>query len=288
MPIRSVVRLSLALLLLIGPSGSLRVTEAAAEPAQAAITAAADNRRKMNLVGRLGMLSQYLSRLVCYHSLGPHAAPHPNELGFASELFTQTLEDLRKGSPTQDIKPVTEPDIQVALDRTASIWKGFAQAVESRDLDAAIRLEPGLLDAAETTLRLLEARNKETGVAPGVAAAIRFGGLQRVRTQKATKEYCLVVAGRDVTASKQRLAATLIQIDGAQRSLFNVEGPSAGEISDQMAAVATQWAALRALLAGAVDGGSPTNEDLISVARGNAAVMKALSTLIEIYELVED
>jgi hypothetical protein len=265
------------------------VYQPVASQAQAAlptITPADDNTRKLNLVSQLAMLSQYLPRSLCFSLLRPNA-PQPNEIGFASELFNQTLDDLRKGSEIQEILPVTEPDIRAALDRTALIWKDFAAAVAARDAAAAVKLDPELLATAQSALQLLEARNKATGVKPGIAAALRFGGVQRMLTQKASKEFCLVAADRDAGANKQRLAATVAQIDGALRLLLNVDGPDTGEIADQLATVEKRWAGLRAVLLRATEGASPTPEDVNAVALSNVAVMTAFSRLVEIYELAE-
>jgi len=212
----------------VQPQAQAQVQAQAAPPA---ITAADDNTRKLNLVSQLAMLSQYLPRSLCFGLIRQHAT-QSSELGFASELFNQTLDDLRKGSDIQEILPVTEPDIVAALDRTALIWKDFAAAVAARDAAAAVKLDPDLLAAAQSALQLLEARNKATGVKPGIAAVLRFGGVQRMLTQKASKEFCLVAADRDADANKQRLAATVAQIDDALRLLLNVDGPDTGEIAE--------------------------------------------------------
>ena len=266
---------------------------ARAQAPEAAISVAADGKRKINLAGRQRMLTQLLAKATCFISLGVDDKAQANVMWTTHDIFEEVLVALRKGNAELRMLPEQDPQILAALDTIAKHWMSYGRAVQQGDLPAVIEQNIVLLNAINDSVTLFEKRYGAAGkVPPEIAAAINIAGRQRMLSQKASKELCLIAAGSDVAGNRASLVATMDLFERSLRALRDGEAtmglrPAPNDaIRGLIKTGEAEWAKLKAVLARVAQGGTAGVSEVASVASLNMPVLEAMEDIVEAYEEV--
>lgn len=248
-------------------------------------------RRKINLAGRQRMLTQFMAKATCYVSLGIDDKAQISEVYSMHDLFEQTLVDLTKGSTEFKMLPEKDPDVLAAIDVVRKDWALYSRAVTQGDLRAIIAQNGVVLGASNDAVTVLQKKHGAGGkVAPEIAAAINIAGRQRMLSQKASKEHCLMAAGEDVEANKTNLKATIALFEASLRALRDGDkamglAPAPGQaILDLIKEGEEEWLKFREILDRAVKGAKPSLEETATAARLNTTVLEIMNDIVELYE----
>ncbi len=262
--------------------------------------AVTDGTRKINLSGRQRMLSQRMAKAACFASLGVLTDAHLIQAREAHNLFEQTLKDLRHGSTEQGLTPETSPRILTELDGVDELWNLYGVSVELAAEDRAAA-QISLWQIADLNLPLLRQLHRTVGeferqygnsgpVHPVLSFAINIAGRQRMLTQKASKEFCLILAGRQAAENRQALAATVALFDQSLHALTNgndemglPQAPTE-EIRTQLRKVQVMWAPLKAILEAVANGSKPSMAEIEKVARANDPVLDEMNRAVWMYD----
>ncbi|MEQ1695803.1 MAG: type IV pili methyl-accepting chemotaxis transducer N-terminal domain-containing protein [Hyphomicrobiaceae bacterium] len=256
-----------------------------------AITAKTDGKRKINLSGRQRMLSQYMAKAVCFANLRVDEKLQLDELQVAHHLFERTLVELRDGSPVQRMLPEEDLKINTALDEVEKVWYVYGKAVKVRDMVAVVDQNLAVLSKSNDVVTLFQKKyGAADTVAPEIAAALNVSGRQRMLTQKASKEFCLVASGMDGTGNRTALKATLELFDKSMAGLkdgsaeLGLGAAPSKAIIDQIGKVNDAWTPMKAIFGKVAEGGAPSPEDVAAISKQNVAVMEAANVIVGLYE----
>jgi hypothetical protein len=268
------------------------LTAASAQAPEKAPSVAMDGKRKINFSGRQRMLSQYMAKAVCFASLGVDEKTQLEEMKFANFLFDQTLKDLRTGNSLQRMLPENDAAILAALDIVAAQWKVYGPAVLKRDIETVMANNVAVLTRMNEAVTLFQKKYGSANVQPETAAALNFSGRQRMLTQKASKEFCLIALGRDEAANRTNLTATIALFEKSMKGLrdgdasMGLKPAPETDIELTIDRAYQMWVPLREVLRRTADGATPSKEDIDEVSRRNVAVMHAMNGIVELYEFM--
>lgn len=274
--------------------GSVLALGGLGSPLQA-MDAASDLKRKINVAGAQRMLSQRMAKSACFRSLGIGGADHAADLDAARTRFSTALAGLRDGNVEMGIQPETNRTVLAALDDVAFRWREYRTALDNAHADrasliiVASRSLP-VLKSANDVVVALEASNPEQGLGADLARLVNVAGRQRMLTQKAAKEFCLIAADIDTEAQRLALAGTVALFDRSLTAL--IEGdPEQGLIGApddlillQLEHVQDIWGPLRAQFQRVIDGGKPGSTSLFMVSANIDSVLKAANEAVWLYE----
>lgn len=260
-----------------------------------AMDLASDLKRKINVAGAQRMLSQRMAKSACFRSMGIGGADHAADLDVSRTRFATALAGLRDGNVEMGMQPETNGDVLAALDDVAGRWGEYQTALENahEDRDSLIivasRSLPVLKSANDVVLAL-EASNTDQGLGADLARLVNVAGRQRMLTQKAAKEFCLIAADIDAEAQRMALAGTVALFDRSLTAL--IEGdPEQGLIGApddviylQLEHIQDIWAPLRAQFQRVIDGGKPGSTSLFMVSANIDSVLKASNEAVWLYE----
>ncbi|MEM8539304.1 MAG: type IV pili methyl-accepting chemotaxis transducer N-terminal domain-containing protein, partial [Pseudomonadota bacterium] len=259
-----------------------------------------DGTRKINLAGRQRMLSQRMAKAACFASLGVLTDQHLTQAREAHSLFEETLRDLRHGNTEQGLAPETSPRILTELDGVEELWNLYGVSVELAAEDRAAA-QISLWQIADLNLPLLRQLHRSVGeferqygnsgiVHPVLALAINIAGRQRMLTQKASKEFCLIVAGRQAAENRKALAATVALFDASLLALtdgndkMGLPQAPTEEIRAQLELVHDKWAQLKTIFEAVSNGSKPTMTEIEQVARRADPVLEEMNRAVWMYD----
>ncbi len=242
----------------------------------AAIDAALDGKTKINLTER-----------------------HLHMLDEASSLFQRTLDGLSKGDEKQGMLPEKNPEVLSNLGEVSSLWADYRPVNESIIASGQISGEQ-LITIARVNLPVLKQMHKTVGVIekvygssgkvhPALALALNISGRQRMLSQKASKEFCLVTAGIDVAANGAALKDTVDLFTRSLEGLIHGDPETAlapaptPEIQAQLEKVQAMWEPLRKVLLEAGNGNVPSHADTEKVATDNDPLLKEMNKAVFMY-----
>ena len=269
-------------------------------PAFAQSGAAIEAARRVNISGRQRMLSQRISKAACFLNIGAETPGAPNELADAVALFETSLQALRRGNLDMGLGPERNPRIRNALVVVADDWDAFSPHLQTA-LDSGFIARPTLAALDASGLQLLGDMNtavNTTASAYGKALpdmplilslTIDLAGRQRMFTQKAAKEFCLIEAGVDVAENRTRLAKTtelFTRTLGALQSGMPgmVMAAPTAEISSQLTDIAAAWAGPKSALDAAASGATLTPAQRAMIVDDMEQVLKMMNHAVSLYE----
>ncbi len=263
------------------------------------ITAAADGKTKINLSGRQRMLSQRMAKAACFASIDVQKDTHIAMLGDAHGLFERTLDGLSKGDNEQGMLPESNPDVLSNLSQVANLWSDYklandeivsAGAVSAAQLEIIAAVNVPVLKQMHKTVGVIETVYGASGdVHPALGLALNVSGRQRMLSQKASKEFCFVVAGVDAEANRAALKDTVELFTTSLNGLIDGDPAKAlapaptPEIRAQLEKVRGMWAPLQAVFQSVIDGATPSAEDIEKVATENNPVLKEMNAAVFMY-----
>lgn len=262
----------------------------AQQGAQATGEQAMSAKRKINLAGRQRMLTQYMAKGSCFVSLGVDEKVQMNEVYAVHDLFDSTLADLRKGNADLKLLPETDPAILAGLQSVQKEWSLYSRAVTQGDLKMVIALNVVVLETMNGVVSQIEKAYGGPGkLAPELAAAINIAGRQRMLSQRASKEHCLIAADLDAAPNRKSLQASIELFELSLDSLLRGNSamglkPAPAKIAEALEAGKVEWLKLKPVLERAARGDKPSLEDVAAVAKLNIAVLEAMEDVVEGYE----
>lgn len=266
-------------------------------PPSAAAEASADaiavsGKRKINLAGRQRMLTQYMAKATCFVFLGVDDKEQMNQVFAMHDLFAKTLVDLRRGNPDLAMLPENNPDILAGLDEVQKRWDVYSRAVMQDRIDDIMTQNLVVLEAMNRTVTIIE-RTYGGGAGklpPEIAAAINISGRQRMLSQRASKEHCLIAAGFNPEVNRNNLAETIAVFENSLAALrdgdaaLRLDKAPNPEILAQIKTGGEAWTALKPVLDRAAKGEHPSIDDVEAVAQQNTRVLDAMDDLVKLYE----
>jgi hypothetical protein len=256
------------------------------------ISVEADGKRKINLSGRQRMLSQVMAKAACFASIAIDETAQLQELKLSQHLFETTLVDLRDGSKIQKLLPETDLAINAALDTMEENWYPFGQAITKRDFATVSSQNTAILTKSNDLVTLFQKKYGTPKVAAS-AATLNIAGRQRMLTQKASKEFCLIAAGKDETENRTALKASVALFEATMLSLktgdakLGLKTPDA-KILEQIAHADEVWKPMSKIFTQLADGSKPSHDQLAAISRQSVPVMEAVNAIVESYENMTD
>jgi hypothetical protein len=259
-----------------------------------------DGKRKINLSGRQRMLSQRMAKAVCFAAIGIQTDSHIEMASDAHDLFDRTLDGLRNGDGEQGLSAEKNPRILTELASVEELWSEYGAAIKSAlggKTDALVSLEL----VARLNLPTLKQMNKAVGeferhygssgtIHPSLALALNISGRQRMLSQKASKEFCLILSGTAVDANRAALSETVALFERSLLGLMDgdddlglPEAPT-DEIYEQLEVVMGLWTPLRDILSKVASGESPTANEIETVARDNNPLLVEMNKAVWMYD----
>ena len=246
------------------------------------------------------MLSQRISKAACFVHIGASTDGQPNQLGDAVALFETSLQALRRGDESMGLGPEQNPDISQALRAVSTDWAAFSQNVQLA-LNTGMVPRPALSVIDTSGLQLLADMNRVVNKTASIygdalpdmplilSLTIDLAGRQRMFTQKAAKEFCLIDAGVDVAENRARLAETTqlfsLTLGALQSGMSGmVMAAPNDDIKDQLAVVAEAWVGPKLALEAAAAGEDISDMGRIAIVNQMERVLALMNEAVGMYE----
>lgn len=284
---RQFLKLLVCALVLVGwPAPGFWVTQA---------LAAGEGSVRINLAGRQRMLSQRMAKAACFAALGIDAQGHLEMAASAHSDFGTVLTGLREGDDTLGLEVEKNLPVLSALDVVDALWAQYghavAQAIEQEDVDLWILAAINSLKV-ETLVKMNMAVTEivsvyaAKGVDPQLAQTINVAGRQRMLSQKASAELCLIVQGLGADVNRGSLRKTVSLFNSSLASLRegtnNLTMPPK-HIAQQLSVVAELWEPMAKILDHTAMGGLPSMDEVTFVAERNNIVLVEMNRAVGMY-----
>lgn len=272
----------------------------AVSPVSAQSDEAIEAARRVNIAGRQRMLSQRMSKAACFISIGADAEAQQVVLQDAFNLFLSSHEALRFGSQTAGLTAERNQRLLDALSIVSTDWSPFSGLIESA-LSQGYVAAPAVARIDETGLVLLGNMNKAVNKIANaygkelpdmpllLSLTIDLAGRQRMFSQKAAKEFCLIDAGINVEANQESLAKTTNLFTLTLGALISgmpgvVMAAPNDEIRGKLEAVSAAWAGPKAVLDQAASGATITDAQRATIIHDMENVLTLMNEAVGMYE----
>lgn len=260
--------------------------------------------RKVNVSGRQRMLSQRMAKAACLMSRDISFASNYDQLTQAYTLFERSDVALRAGDEQLGLSPEALPDVIDALSAIDDPWANYSglleNAVQSGTVDTG-NLESLDRDSRDVlkymniaVFKIARAYAASVAEVPlGLTITIDVAGRQRMLTQKAVKEACLMVTAEDPLVYADRLGETIELFDLSLKALrdgyedVGVIAAPTREIDRKLLEVAGLWEPVRSILDRAAEGQVLSDRDLSKVARMSEPLLQTMNEAVGLYEGAE-
>ncbi|MBL4806744.1 MAG: type IV pili methyl-accepting chemotaxis transducer N-terminal domain-containing protein [Rhodobacteraceae bacterium] len=237
---------------------------------------------RINIAGRQRMLMQRMSKAACFVHLGVNTEAHLEMLASASDLFARSHLALLHGDPDLGIsQPERDLTVQRNLLQVRRRWDIYLPFVASI-------LESGTGDQETVTEvaaggRVLLRRMEETvshivgnysSVLPDVPQiqtnTFNMAARQRMLSQRAGAEFCLIEAGIYVEANTKNLAETIMMFSNTLAALIDgmpgmISAPPNEFVLNKLREVESAWSAPFEVLTRASMGAQISDADRLIV-----------------------
>ena len=257
--------------------------------------------RKINIAGRQRMLSQRMAKAACLMAQDVAATTAFDQMTQAFNLFQKSDTALRTGDAAMKLKPEKFPKVLNALSAIDEHWAVYKIVIENGIENASIKNDQ--LDAMDgASLRVLKFMNiavfktarayaaVSAEVPLGLAITVDVAGRQRMLTQKAVKEACLMRSAKDPADHAARLAGTVELFDTSLKALqegfadVGVIAPPTPELARELQKVGELWAPVKKILDRAAEGDKLSDRDLQTVARLSEPLLRTMNKAVGMYE----
>ncbi len=262
---------------------------------------AAEAAQRINIAGRQRMLSQRMAKAACLMATDISFAAAYDQLTQAYGLFERSEAALRIGDEVMGMHPETSTKVLDALAAVSQPWadykvvieKGIDDgAIENADLDA---LDSASLDvlkymniAVFKTARDYAAITEDVPL--GLTITVDIAGRQRMLTQKAIKEACLMTVAADPTVHAERLAESIELFDQSLKALrdgyedVGVMAAPTREIDRKLLEVESLWQPVKRTLDRAANGEVLSKRDISRVSRMSEPLLQTMNEAVGLYE----
>lgn len=264
--------------------------------ASAAVT---ESKQKINLAGRQRMLTQRMAKALCFAAIGIQKEQHLAMAQDAHRLFDQTLGELRNGGGEFNFKREDREVILSELRDVEHLWASYRDeiakswtlgAVDSDTLALIYQSNLPTLFQANEAVTAYARYYDDPSVHPALALAINLAGRQRMLTQKASKEFCFVLYGKNVQKNREALGKTVDLFDDSLKNLrfgnpaLGLPGAPNEEIVRQFILVQDLWEPLADIFARVARGERPTAKEIEFIAKMNNDVLVEMNRAVGMYE----
>lgn len=255
---------------------------------------------RVNIAGRQRMLSQRMVKAACLMGMDINTTSAFDQLTQSYDLFVGSSRALRDGDAALGLSPETYTpvlEVQKQIDRPWSIYRlvienGINNAeISTAELaaldDAALDLLQELNHAVFVTAQAHAAAAPKVSL--GLAVTVDVAGRQRMLSQRAVKEACLM----QLSATPDEHAAQLREtIDLFDRSLSalreghataGIIAPPSPEVARKLAEVAELWRPIRTTLTDAARTGTLSSQDLGRLAIDAEPLLRTMNEAVGLY-----
>lgn len=262
---------------------------------------AAEAAQRINITGRQRMLSQRMAKAACLMATDVSFAAAYDQLTQAYGLFERSEAALRIGDEVMGMPPETSAKVLDALSAVSQPWadykvvieKGIDDgAIENADLDSLDNASLGVLKymniAVFKTTRDYAAITKDVPL--GLTITVDIAGRQRMLTQKAIKEACLMTVAGDPEVHAERLAESIELFDQSLKALrdgyedVGVMAAPTREIDRKRLEVESLWQPVKRILDRAANGEVLSNRDISRVSRMSEPLLQTMNEAVGLYE----
>ncbi|MEL6641312.1 MAG: type IV pili methyl-accepting chemotaxis transducer N-terminal domain-containing protein [Pseudomonadota bacterium] len=229
-----------------------------------------DGNQRINLSGRLRMLSQRIPGMACNNAAGIEAAKSQANLSAAVEEFSVILAGLQVGDPELQIfGPEESRRVLGGIIQLRERWEPFQElAIDVLDGDAAaVAVDelaahslPLLTDAQVLVGRIVERHYDRVLTIQSETFTIDFAGRQRMLAQQMSKNICLLHSDGATDAALEELKKGYTLFDATLNALqvgmpeVGVSAPPNRTVEEGLQVVADAWEDLTPTLERAMAG----------------------------------
>ncbi|KMW57087.1 Methyl-accepting chemotaxis protein [Candidatus Rhodobacter oscarellae] len=254
-----------------------------------------DAKRKINIAGRQRMLSQRMTRAACFVAIGVAADQSEKIMRAAMAEFESARQSIRFGGGDMELMPEQSAPVLKELTEVDRLWPVVNRAIldvteKGADVSDLAALSVDLLVQANDVVQALEVAYQDALEMPELARLINVSGRQRMLTQRATKEMCLIAAGADKDAMGAALGKTVSLFDRSLEGLrfgsqeLDLIGAPTAELEFQLEHVAELWIPLQAIFLRVADGAAPTEAELLHVFDSIDQVLREANAAVQMYQ----
>ena len=270
--------------------------------AQTTVTAE-EATRKVNIAGRQRMLSQRMAKAACLMSQELSYGSSFDQMTMAYELFERSDHALRHGNSDMGLQPEAMPSVLNALSNIDEHWLQYHVIME--DSIATGNVHANELEALDISgLQVLKFMNiavfqtarSYANVSPdlplGVTITVDVAGRQRMLSQRAVKEACMMRVASDPSIYATRLTETVHLFDLSLNALlvgFEPAGVIAApttDIENKLKEVRILWNPIKGMMDRAAAGEILSDADLIWLAAETEPLLRTMNEAVGLYELI--
>ncbi|WP_135080893.1 type IV pili methyl-accepting chemotaxis transducer N-terminal domain-containing protein [Terasakiella sp. SH-1] len=252
--------------------------------------------KKLNIAGRQRMLSQRIARAACFIGNYHDLKGHRKMLAQAMKTFDESHDLLKNGHVADGFPKEADPQILAELEKLDQPWTmlKFAASVlrdsasqPGLDVDMIAALNMAALKQAHSVVETMARTYSGDQKATGSSRSIDIAGRQRMLSQKAAKEFCLVSYGLNIDQNRQDLLKTVQMFDSALDDLRNgnparnIPPAPSLNIRTELTQLKTQWQTPRAIMLAVANGTDAREKDFDVIAQTNDDILKQANKVVE-------
>lgn len=254
---------------------------------------------RVNVAGRQRMLSQRITMAACFIQKGIDVERQRQVLSDTISLFTTSHSALVDGDAALGLSAEQKPSVLGALALVDSEFVQFLpraeNAVSAADLAAISELDLEGLEFLAVMNRAVNRIAVDYGESLEdlpliLSITIDVAGRQRMLSQKAAKEFCLIDSGIETAANRENLAYSVMLFTNTLNALINgypglVIAPPNPEILAQLNAVKTAWLVPSSVLSGVANGNEISDLDRRIIVSQMDKVLALMNQAVGMYQL---
>ncbi|MEL6678677.1 MAG: type IV pili methyl-accepting chemotaxis transducer N-terminal domain-containing protein [Pseudomonadota bacterium] len=258
---------------------------------------------RVNLAGRQRMLSQRMAKSACLMASGIDTETHYDQMAKAFALFETSDMALRDGDPERGLQPERYRRVLNALEKMDVAWGIYAPLIRTGVDARSMQVEDMTLvnSASVEVLKLMNDAVNMTARAYGsvtpdvpltLTITVDVAGRQRMLTQRAVKQACLLRVTDDPVGLAEALSSTIgifdISLTALRQGMAEVGVMAAPNaiVADKLAEVQTLWTPVKALLDRAAAGEALPDADLAKLAELSEPLLRTMNEAVGLYETV--
>ncbi|MEQ8823225.1 MAG: type IV pili methyl-accepting chemotaxis transducer N-terminal domain-containing protein [Filomicrobium sp.] len=250
----------------------------------------ASNVQRLNLIDRQRMLAEMMAKGLCLIDLRVNKKLHRNQMSAAQFVFHSTLDNLRDGNEALSIAPETVAERKQTIDGLKAAWVNYAEPLNSwtggrwGKKQFALKVYEVSEDYAKLIKEAIEQYRKtlidEGDISSKSAKTILSAGRQRALSQRIAKQFCQSLSGYKPDEINGRLKENLAKFKdvtekfAAGDAAVGLEGQQPGMVVDVIENARATLSPIEPIIAMAVDGQKPSQEELDLVASSTLQLLR--------------
>ncbi len=256
-----------------------------------------DLRNRINFAGRQRMLTQQVTLNACFVMAGVEKERYTAKTLSVVRQFETYLAALQGGDENLRLRSETNPDVLARFSEVEQTWATLGAAIRqlaANDLHSVpLRqvIEMNLQALAQSHAAVTAIQDAYLGEAedPMLANTISVAGRQRMLSQKAAKEICLINLGLGGEAKRAGMRETMEQFRLALADLIAgselraIIAPPNRQIKKQLTRVERVWVDFEKLVAMLEDEGRISDSDTVKLANLSQQVLIEMNLAVVMY-----